>query len=71
MLLTLSDILFTVFASGLVTLVAGVGIAVLPWRDQELVETEDAFQAVASLSVQWLRQSANPVRAIQTQAAHR
>lgn len=71
MLLTLSDILFTAFASGLVTLVAGVGIASLPWRDQEMVDTEDAFQAVASLPVQWLGQSATSVPAIQTQAAHR
>ncbi len=71
MLFTLSDILFTAFASGLVTLVAGVGIAALPWRDQELDESEDALQAAISLPLQWMQHAATPVPATQTRAVRR
>jgi len=49
MMLTLSDLLFTACAVGLITVVAGLGVAVLPWRTTQAKDTRDAFHAVTRI----------------------
>jgi uncharacterized protein YjeT (DUF2065 family) len=60
LLTTLSDLLFTASAIGLVTVVAGLGVAVLPWRATQAKDTRDAFGAAISLPSAMLRASFTP-----------
>ena len=47
---------YTLIASGLITLIGVVGVSVLPWEDQEIAETENAFREMGRvISSVWRR----------------
>ena len=60
MLTALTDLLFTSSAIGLLGIVAGLGVAVLPWRRQEVEEVEDAMNAAVRLPGAMARAALSP-----------